>query len=67
MARAENYRREEREVNGVRVVITTYQIGDRFHCHIENKDPGATIARAEGSTREEACKSALDRATERLK
>ncbi len=67
MSKAENYQREEQEINGVRVVITSYQIGGRFYCHVENKDPGANIARAEGNTRAEARKLALDKATKRLK
>lgn len=66
MQKAENYQTEEKNVNGVDLKITTYQIGERFYCHIENKDPGATIARAEGSGREEATQLALSKAQKRV-
>ncbi len=57
---------DEQQVNGVDLKITTYQIGERFYCHIENKDPGATIARAEGTRREEARQLALAKIQKRL-
>jgi hypothetical protein len=46
--------------------ITTYQIGERFYCHIDNVSPGATIARTEGDSLEEAREAALQKATTRL-
>jgi hypothetical protein len=67
MPAAEGYQQEASVVNGVPVRIVTYQIGDRFFCHIENKEPGATIARADGATRDEARQQALAKATGRLK
>ncbi len=66
METTKNYQVEEENVNGVDLKITTYQIGEQFYCHIENKDPGAVIARAEGAAREEARKLALMKATKRL-
>lgn len=66
MPKAENYQIEEKNVNSVDLKITTYQIGEQFYCHIENKDPGATIARAEGTDREEARQHALAKAEKRL-
>jgi len=65
--RAENFQQEAAEINDVTVRIVTYQIGDRFFCHIENKDPGATIARGEGQTRDKARESALAKVAGRLK
>ncbi|HXH18272.1 MAG TPA: hypothetical protein VNJ07_04230, partial [Chitinophagales bacterium] len=56
----------KKEIGGVKVAVTTYRIGDKWHCHISNADPGATIARAEGSTKEEAEKAALEKTTARL-
>jgi hypothetical protein len=47
--------------------VNSYKIGDRFYCHVENTDPGATIARAEGSTKDEAIRIALSKAGLRLK
>lgn len=67
MARAEEHRVETTDINGTKVSVTSYRIEDRFHCHVANVDPGATIARAEGSTRQEALQGALAKATERLR
>jgi uncharacterized protein YktB (UPF0637 family) len=64
--KAEQYQDELKEVNGILVHIVTYKIGDEFYCHIDNADPGATIARAAGSTVEEARQKAMKKATERL-
>ena len=66
MAKAENYEVEKREFRGTNIVITSYQIGDKYFCHITNEDPGATIARSEGINREEAVSIAMDKAFERL-
>ena len=67
MLRSERYDVETKELSGVPVRVTSYRIGDRFHCHVENTDPGATIARAEGPTKEQAVEIALSKARERLK
>ncbi len=66
MSRAEEYRVAVHEISGVKVRITSYKIEDRFCCHVANVDPGATIARAEAATREEAEKLALAEATKKL-
>jgi hypothetical protein len=63
----ENYQEEFREVNGTKVRIATYKISNEFYCHIYNADPGATIARANGSTAEAAMQKALEKATGRIK
>jgi len=67
MLRADDYRVVKKELAGLQVNVTTYKIGDAYHCHIDNIDPGATIARTEALTREEAELAALARALERLK
>ncbi len=67
MMKAEDYRVEHRDISGVKVKAASYRIGESFYCHVENLDPGATIARAEAATREEAINLALQKATERLK
>ena len=64
--KTENYRVEQKEIAGARVSVTTYQIGERFHCHVANVDPGATIARAEADSHAEAERVALAKAAERL-
>jgi hypothetical protein len=67
MMNTEYYQEEFRELNGTKVRITTYKIGNEFYCHIYNADPGATIARASGSTSETAIQKALEKATARIK
>ena len=37
-----------------------------FYCHIDNVDPGATIARGSGATIELATNEAIDKAKRRL-
>jgi len=54
------------EINGVQIHLTSYQIGERYFCHVTNIDPGATIARGEGGGRDEAREVALSKATRRL-
>lgn len=66
MLKSETYQVEKRDINGVPVSVTTYKIGDRYHCRINNIDPGGTIARGEGTSADEAQKQALGKARERL-
>jgi acetamidase/formamidase len=63
----EDYSREQAEVAGWPISIETYKLGDVYHCTIANVDPGARIARADGATREEAEKRALEKAERYLK
>ena len=67
MLSPEEYRVEQKELAGLQVSITSYKFGEHYHCHISNIDPGATIARTHGLTREEAELEALARALQRLK
>ena len=57
-------RREE--LAGWPVTIDTYRLGEVYHCTVSNADPGARIARADGSTREEAESRAVVKATRYL-
>lgn len=66
MMKAEEYRVESKEVAGQQIKITTYRIGDLYHCHVANADPGATIARADGATRDKALNAAVAKAQQRL-
>ena len=63
---AEDYAEREDELAGWRVHIVSYRIGDRCYCTIDNVDPGARFARAEGPTREEAERVALGKARQYL-
>ena len=64
--KSEHFAEEFRELHSTRVCITTYCIGDEFHCHVSNADPGATIARASAKTKEDAQRVAIGKASERL-
>lgn len=64
--RAEDYSERNEEIAGWRIHIVSYQLGDRYHCTIDNVDPGARVARAEGATREDAEGRALEKAGEYL-
>lgn len=62
----EKFKEEIREIEGIKVRITSYKIGNEFYCHVYVADPGATIARATGSTENEAVQKAVEKATVRL-
>ena len=64
--RAEDYQRRRQELAGWPVGIVSYKLGDRFICEIDNVNPGARVDRAEGATREEAERAALESAERRL-
>lgn len=64
--RPEDYRRRQEQVAGWPVNVASYKLGDCFLCEVDNVSPGARIARAEGASREEAERRALDDAARRL-
>jgi hypothetical protein len=64
--RAEDYQRRRQELAGWPVSIVSYKLGGRFICEIDNVNPGARVARAEGGTREEAERAAIEAAERRL-
>ena len=59
---AEGYTRREQELSGWSILLETYRLGDQYFCTISNVDPGARVARAEGQTREDAERIALEKA-----
>ncbi len=65
--KAEEYRTEIRDLEGVKVEVRSYRLDDVYYCHIANMDAGATIARASGTTREEAVQAATEKARQRLR
>jgi len=65
--RAEGYAKRRQPLGDWEIEIETYQAGDVFYCSINNVDPGARFARAEGATREEAEGKALEKAERYLK
>jgi hypothetical protein len=62
----EEHARRNEQLAGWPVTVETYRLGDVYHCTVANVDPGARIARADGSTREEAESRAIDKATRYL-
>jgi hypothetical protein len=66
LERTEGLQVREESVPPFRMKITSYKIGDAYHCVVDNVDPGAIIARSDGSTRAEAEGKAVTRARERL-
>ena len=63
---SEEFKDEIVDVSGTKVIVTTYKIGEEFHCHVSNYDPGATISRAHGVTKEAAMDEAIRKASERI-
>jgi hypothetical protein len=64
--KAENYTERNETIDGWPVHIVTYRIGDKYYCSIDNVDPGARFARAEGPTRDEVERIALEKAKKYL-
>ena len=60
--KAEGYNRRRHDLRGWPIEIETYKVGDVYYCTINNVDPGARFARAEGPTREDAETKALEKA-----
>ncbi len=65
--KAEEYTERRETVDGWPVHIVTYRIGDKYYCSIDNVDPGARFARAEGTTREDVERVAFEKAKKYLK
>jgi len=64
--KSEEYRQRTEQFPPFAMRITSYRISGKFHCTVDNLDPGAVIARSEGETREEAESKAVARARARL-
>ena len=64
--KSEEYSERVVDVNGWQCRLTSYKLGDVYHCHADNVSPGARLARTTGATKEEAERNALERATELL-
>jgi hypothetical protein len=64
--KAEDYSERQVEVEPWQVKLTSYKLGDVYHCKADNVSPGAALARTTGATRAEAEQKALDRARQLL-
>jgi len=63
---AEGYAERRLELAGWPVNVASYRLGTQWHAKADNVSPGAALARATGSTREEAERRTLERAEELL-
>lgn len=63
----EEYRERKLVVAGWDVNLTSYRLGNEWHCKADNVSPGAALCRVTGATREEAEANALRRAEEMLR
>ena len=66
-ARADQYQRRREQLAGGDVRIASYKLAHRFVCEVDNVDPAARLARADGATRVEAEARALEKAAELLR
>jgi hypothetical protein len=64
--RAEDYRTHTDEIEGWKVNVVTWRFGEKCYCQIDNVSPETRIACGEGSSCEEAERSARDDAARRL-
>lgn len=62
----EEYTERQVEIDGWQVNLTSYKLGDVYHCKADNVSPGAWLARTSGATREEAEQKAQERARKLL-
>ena len=60
--KSEEYSTRRIEIAGWPVSVETYRVGDTYYCSVANVDPGARVSRAEGPTKEEAERIALEKA-----
>jgi hypothetical protein len=65
--KSEEFRETRQQLEGWPINIVSYRIGDNWYCTIDNVDPGARFARAEGPSRETAEAAALEKAERYLK
>jgi glyoxylase-like metal-dependent hydrolase (beta-lactamase superfamily II)/rhodanese-related sulfurtransferase len=61
-----NFSERVLEVAGWKLRLTSYELGGKYFCKADNVEPGACIARTEGSTKEECEQMALEKAQEYL-
>jgi hypothetical protein len=64
--RVEEFGERSLRLAGWDIHLTTYRLGDVWHCKADNVSPGAALARTTGHSREEAEASAIERAEKLL-
>ena len=65
--KAEEYSERNDTIDTWPIHIVTYRVGDTYYCTIDNVDPGARFARAEGTTQQDAERVALEKAQRYLR
>jgi len=60
--KVEDYSERRVEEGGWQINLSSYRLGDVYHCKADNVSPGAWLARTTGATREEAERLALEEA-----
>ena len=66
MLKADDFRIDTKDIDGLTINVTSYRIGKTYYCHIDNVDPGSAIARSEAESQGEAIGVAMAKALERL-
>jgi hypothetical protein len=56
----EAFAERKTELDGWAVKLSSYKLGDVFHCTADNVSPGAWLARTTGRSRQEAEQKALE-------
>jgi hypothetical protein len=64
--KAEEYAVRTDTLNGWPIRLVSYRLEQRWFCAVDNVDPGACIARAEGDSRDEVERLAAYKAAGRL-
>ena len=64
--KVEEFQERKVEIRSWPVNLTSYRLGEVYHCKADNVSPGAALARTTGATREEAEKTAIERAEQLL-
>ncbi len=65
--RPEEHRVVETTIEGWPARVTSWRLGARWICHVDNVSPGAIVARGNGDTREAAEAAATELAATRLR
>ena len=62
MAQAQDFTRRTLELAGWDVLVETYRVGGTFYTTVSSADAGARFSRGEATNREDAERSALEKA-----
>ncbi len=64
--KVKDYSSSRKQLGRWKVHFVSYKVGDQYFCTVDNDEPGATLSRSQGPTREEAEKKAIQKAQEML-